>query len=162
MFLIGGPAYSGTTLLALLLNQGKVVCLDEPDFHNPEQSHRGIPLLERLFPDRTFPARPSEPLTHAEAVTLMRACEEAIRPYELGMKTCNRTFLDYAAAYRDQGFPVVAIVRDVRDALVTPLPPKLDPPRANDATRVSRGPAGCGSPAAPRGYLWDDRIGISS
>ena len=31
MFLVGGPAFSGTTLLGHLLNQGDLVCLDEPD-----------------------------------------------------------------------------------------------------------------------------------
>ena len=46
MFLAGGPAFSGTTLLALLLNQGDLVCLDQPDFHKPEQRHRGIPILQ--------------------------------------------------------------------------------------------------------------------
>ena len=54
MFLIGGPAFSGTTLLSLLLNQGTTVCLDEPDFHNPEQGHRGIPFLQTLFPHKIF------------------------------------------------------------------------------------------------------------
>ena len=60
MFLVGGPAFSGTTLLAHLLNQGDLVCLDEPDFHDPAQSHRGIPLLRTLFPDRSFPDPPGE------------------------------------------------------------------------------------------------------
>ena len=32
MFLVGGPAFSGTILLALMLNQGDIVCLGEPDF----------------------------------------------------------------------------------------------------------------------------------
>jgi hypothetical protein len=49
-FLVGGPAFSGTTLLALLLNQPGVVCLDEPDFEKPAQAHRGLPVLQRRFP----------------------------------------------------------------------------------------------------------------
>jgi hypothetical protein len=32
MFLAGGPAFNLTRLLALLLNQGSLVCLDEPNF----------------------------------------------------------------------------------------------------------------------------------
>ena len=58
MFLVGGPAFSGTTLLALLVSRGDLLCLDEPDFHDPKQSHRGIPYLQELFPDRLFPEPP--------------------------------------------------------------------------------------------------------
>jgi hypothetical protein len=121
VFLVGGPAYSGTTLLALLLNQGDVVCLDEPDFHTPAQSHRGIPFLQELFPDRAFPARPTKPLSYEQAVALMRRCERAIAPYELGMKTCDTPLLGYAKVFRRLGCPIVWIFRDIRDALVRPL-----------------------------------------
>jgi hypothetical protein len=126
MFLIGGPAFSGTTLLTLLLNQGTIVCLDEPDVHDPEQSHRGIPVLESRFPDSSFPTRPSGQLTYEEATALLEQCEQAIAPYELGMKTCDWPFVGYAEVYRGLGFPVIAIVRDIRDALVRPLPDWLD------------------------------------
>lgn len=124
MFLLGGPAFSGKTLLAHLLNQGRVVCLDEPDVHDPRQRHRGIPVLRALFPDRTFPDPPPEPLDHDEAVELLRACEAAIAPRRLGMKTAGWTFVAYAEAYRTAGFPVIAMVRDIRDVLTeAPLPP---------------------------------------
>ena len=122
MFLIGGPAFSGTTLLALLLNQGDLLCLDEPDFHDPEQSHRGIPFLQELFPDRVFPERPTRPLTYDEATRLIRGCELAIRPYDLGIKTCDWPFLGYAEVYKRLGYCVICILRDIRDALVRPLP----------------------------------------
>ena len=68
MFLIGGPAFSGTTLLTLLVNQDGLVCLDEPDFHNPEQSHRGIPFLKSLYPGKMFPAQPEQAIPYAEAI----------------------------------------------------------------------------------------------
>lgn len=122
MYLIGGPPFSGTTLLALLLNQGDFVCLDEPDLHDPAQSHRGIPLLQSLFPDAVFPARPDGPLSHADAVTLMEECERAIAPRNLGMKTCEATFVRYARVYNQRGYPVIAMVRDIRDALASDLP----------------------------------------
>jgi hypothetical protein len=122
MFLLGGPAFSGTTLLALLVNQGDVVCLDEPDFHDPAKSERGIPFLRELFPDRVFPERPLEPLSYDEAVRLIQECEAAIRPRELGIKTCDWPFLAYAEVYRRLGYPVICIVRDIRDALVRELP----------------------------------------
>ena len=72
MFLIGGPAFSGTTLLTFLLNQGSVVCLDEPDFHNPQQSHRGIPVLKELFLEKTFPKCPTEVMTYGQAIDLIQ------------------------------------------------------------------------------------------
>ena len=122
LFLIGGPAYSGTTLLAFLLNQGKVICLDEPDFHDPNQSHRGIPFLKELFPHRHFPERTDEELSYREAVNLIQICEQIIHPYSLGFKTCNKMFIDYAEIYKALGCPVIAIIRDIRDALVNPLP----------------------------------------
>ena len=122
MFLIGGPAFSGTTLLALMLNQGDLVCLDEPDFHDPKQGHRGIPFLQRLFPDRVFPPSPQRSLSYAEAVQLIAECERAITPRNLGMKTCGTTFVSYAEIYKERGDPVIAILRDIRDALVRPLP----------------------------------------
>jgi hypothetical protein len=137
MFLIGGPAYSGTTLLTLLLDQDPVVCLDEPDFHNPAQSHRGLPVLAARFADSRLPQRPAGPLSCAQAVDLMEQCERAISPRVFGMKTCNRTFLEYAEVYRARGYPVVAIVRDIRDALVRrPLPPWIDELRLNAAYRA--------------------------
>lgn len=127
MFLLGGPAFAGKTLLAHLLNQDPLVCLDEPDFHNPEQSHRGIPVLQELFPARRFPERPAHALTYAEAVDLMQECQARIGPYRLGMKTADWVFLRYAAIYAERGYPVVAIVRDIRDALVeAPLPQWVD------------------------------------
>lgn len=122
MFLIGGPAFSGTTLLALLLNQGGLLCLDEPDFHDPGQSHRGIPFLQELFPERVFPRPPRGSLTYEEATLLIRECEGAIHPYDLGIKTCDWPFLGYAEAYRRDSWPVICLVRDIRDALVRPLP----------------------------------------
>lgn len=137
MFLIGGPAYSGTTLLTLLLDQEPVVCLDEPDFHNPEQSHRGLPVLAARFPGRVLPQRPPGILSYARAVDLMEQCERAIHPRVFGMKTCNRTFLEYAEIYRARGLRVVAIVRDIRDALVRrPMPPWIDETRLNAAYRA--------------------------
>jgi hypothetical protein len=117
MFLLGGTAFSGKTLLAHLLNQGRVVCLDEPDFHDPGQSHRGIPFLETLFPGKTFPNEPDRQLTFAEAVALIERCEEAIRPCRLGMKTAGWVFVEYAKIYRASGWPVIAVVRDIRDVL---------------------------------------------
>ena len=122
MFLIGGPAFSGTTLLAHLLNQGELVCLDEPDFHNPEQSHRGVPLLRRLFPDSDFPEPPERALDPTETLRFTETCAEAIRPRRLGVKTCDSVFLGLAREYSRAGYPVIAIVRDVRDALVRELP----------------------------------------
>ena len=123
MFLIGGPAYSGTTLLTHLLNQGRVTCLDEPDFHNPEQSHRGVPYLKELFPDTSFPEIPERELTYRAAVGLIQECEKCISPQNLGFKTCNEQFIEYTKIYKELGYPVIAIIRDIRDALVTPLPP---------------------------------------
>jgi hypothetical protein len=122
MFLVGGPAFSGTTLLAHLLNQGDVVCLDEPDFHDPEQSHRAIPLLRTRFPDARFPDPPARPLDPVETVRFTEACAEAIRPRLLGVKTCDWNFLKLVPIYRKAGYPVIAIFRDIRDALVRELP----------------------------------------
>ena len=93
MFLVGGPAFCGTTLLAHLLNQEDIVCLDEPDFHNPEQNHRGILVLETLFPDRDFPARPEKKLSYPEAFRFITRCQEIVRPVRLGMKTANWSFI---------------------------------------------------------------------
>jgi hypothetical protein len=126
MFLVGGPAFSGTTLLAHLLNQGDLVCLDEPDFHNPEQSHRGIPLLRSLFPDRSFPDPPDRPLDPEETFAFIELCDQALRDKRLGVKTCDTVFLDLVPIYRRAGCPVIAIVRDVRDALVRELPDWVD------------------------------------
>jgi hypothetical protein len=122
MFLIGGPAFSGTTLLALLLNQGRIACLDEPDFHNPLQSHRGIPFLKSLFPDCELPDPPRNQLSHLEAFELISQCERLIPVDHLGMKTCDHLFILYSEIYRERGLPVVAIFRDIRDALARQLP----------------------------------------
>ena len=122
MFLVGGPAFSGTTLLALMLNQGEVVCLDEPDFHNPQQLHRSIPLLRQMFPELSFPDHPGRVMTFSEATTLTEECERVLHPRQLGTKTCNTVYLGYQQVYRIRGYPVVAIFRDIRDALVRPLP----------------------------------------
>ena len=149
MFLVGGPAYSGTTLLALLLNQADLVCLDEPDFHDPAQSDRGIPELQRRFPAITFPERPvprsrsdreqggtEAELTCREAIALAQQCEDAIRPRRLGIKTCNWLFIDHARIFRELGLPVIAIIRDVRDALVRPLPPYVSEQGLSDRYRL--------------------------
>jgi len=122
MFLIGGPGFSGTTLLTLLLNQDPLVCLDEPDFHDPRQSHRGITVLENLFPSVKFPALPSEPLDFGRAVEFVRECEKVLGKKNLGFKTCDYTFVEYARIYKDGGFPVICIVRDIRDAMVREFP----------------------------------------
>jgi hypothetical protein len=136
MFLVGGPAFSGTTLLAHLLNQGELVCLDEPDFHNPEQSHRGIPLLRRLFPKASFPDPPERPLEPEATLRFTEACAQAILPRRLGVKTCDSVFLGLAREYRRSGYPVVAIVRDVRDALVRELPEWLTEASLNSNYRL--------------------------
>ncbi|MGH7899786.1 MAG: hypothetical protein ACREQQ_17655 [Candidatus Binatia bacterium] len=122
MFLIGGGAFSGTTLLTLLLNQPSLVCLDEPDFHDPRQAHRGIPFLRALFPQRVFPDPPARPLGYEETVRLTEDCARAIEPLRLGVKTCDRPFLGLSRVYRRRGYPVIAIVRDIRDVLVRDLP----------------------------------------
>jgi hypothetical protein len=136
MFLVGGPAYSGTTLLTLLLNQADIVCLDEPDFHKVAQSHRSIPYLERLFPGVCFPPRQTRQLSLEEAMEVMAECEAAIAPRELGMKTCGSEFLKFAELYKGAGRPVVAIFRDIRDTLVRPLPPWLDESKLNREYRM--------------------------
>jgi hypothetical protein len=141
VFLVGGPAFSGTTLLSLLMNQGDLVCLDEPDLHDPAQRHRGIPFLQRLFPECKLPDPPERQLTWDEATQLLEECERAIRPRDLGMKTCDGVFLGYAAEYRRRGYPVVCIVRDIRDALVRPLPPWLSEERLNHHYRLVWGHA---------------------
>lgn len=121
-FLVGGPAYSGTTLLALLLNEPGSVCLDEPDFQKQSHSHRGIPVLQRLFPDVEFPAPPGRDLTYAEAFDLFEKCSAAIHPTALGFKTCNWDFVGFARLFSEAGLPVVLIIRDIRDALLGFLP----------------------------------------
>jgi hypothetical protein len=136
MFLIGGPAFSGTTLLAHLLNQGRIICLDEPDFHNPRQSHRAIPFLQQLFPGKQFPRRPERELTYHEAINLIRECEAAISSYNLGFKTCNQIFIDYARFHQNLGYPVIAMIRDIRDALIRPLPPWMNEEKLNHAYRL--------------------------
>ena len=123
MFLLGGTAFSGKTLLAHLLNQGQIVCLDEPDFHDPAQRHRGIPVLGALFPDKTFPDPPERDIPFSEAVAFIEKCQEVIRPSILGMKTAGWVFVEYARVYRASGYPVIAVIRDIRDVLAeAPLP----------------------------------------
>ena len=136
MFLVGGPAFSGTTLLAHLLDQDGLVCLDEPDFHNPDQNHRSIPVLAQRFPDRSFPARPERKLGYRDAFRVIEQCQEVIRPVRLGVKTANWIFIHYARLYRKSGYPVIAIVRDIRDALVTPLPEWITERQLNKAYRL--------------------------
>jgi hypothetical protein len=138
MFLLGGTAFSGKTLLAHLLNQGDVVCLDEPDFHNPAQRHRGIPVLSELFPDKTLPLSPERDLTHREAVALLEQCEDVIAPCILGMKTAGSVFIEYAKIYRESGYPVIAVIRDIRDVLAEgPLPEWLNgEPELNSTFRL--------------------------
>jgi hypothetical protein len=136
MFLVGGPAFSGTTLLAHLLNQGETLCLDEPDFENPTQSERGIPFLVRLFPHTSFPPRPDHALSYPDALTLIEQCQQVLRPINLGIKTCNWAFIEYARVYHACGYPVIAIVRDIRDALVRPLPSWLDEEGLNERYRA--------------------------
>lgn len=121
MFLVGGPAFSGTTLLALMLNQANIVCLDEPDFHSLSQCHRSIPVLRTMFPNTRFPDHPLRDLAFYEAVQLIHECESALGSYELGIKTCDRVFLEYAEVYRQRAWPVIGIFRDIRDALVRQL-----------------------------------------
>jgi hypothetical protein len=79
-FLIGGPAFSGTTLLTLLLDGPDVVCLDEPDFAKPEQVHRNIPLLQRRFPHLTFPDSSGRKLSPVEELAIVRTCAEVLAP----------------------------------------------------------------------------------
>lgn len=136
MFVAGGPAYSGTTLLALLLNQGDLVCLDEPDFEKPAQRHRGVAFLRRLFPDHALPPEPTTGLDYEQAFTLARACERAIAPKVLGLKTCDWPFLAFADLARRERAPVIAIVRDIRDALVRPLPEWLTEASLNQRYRM--------------------------
>lgn len=136
MFLVGGPAFSGTTLLALMLNQGDIVCLDEPDFHTPLQLHRSIRLLQHMFPALSFPEHPGRMLTFSEAATLTEECEQVLYPRQLGTKTCNSFYLGYYQVYRRRGWPVIAIFRDIRDALVRPLPNGFTESSLNNHYRV--------------------------
>ena len=136
MFLIGGPPFSGTTLLTLLLNQGSLVCLDEPDFHNPEQSHRAISFLKSLYPGKMFPVQPEQPIAYAKAVRLIEACELVIQPHRLGIKTCDQVFISYAEIFKAKKYPVIAIIRDIRDALVRPLPPWINEAQLNQFYRL--------------------------
>jgi hypothetical protein len=136
MFLVGGPAYSGTTLLALMLNQANIVCLDEPDFHSVSQCHRSIPILRSMFPNIEFPDHPMRDLTYQEAVQLIEACEKALGSYQLGIKTCDRVFLEYAEVYRRRGVPVIGIFRDIRDVLVRQLPPWVSEESLNRINRI--------------------------
>ena len=136
MFLLGGSAFSGKTLLAHLLNQGQLVCLDEPDFHNPAQRHRGIPVLQTLFPDLTFPDAPDRALTWEESVEFIARCEEVIRPRRLGMKTSGWDSIEYARVYKSLGYPSLAVVRDIRDVLAeASLPNWGSEERLNDDFR---------------------------
>lgn len=135
MFLAGGPAFSGTTLLSLLLNQEGIVCLDEPDFHKPEQSDRGLPVLRARFPDAPLPEAIGTRVPIAETFDFMMACERAISPVLFGIKTNDFEFIALAGRFREEKQPVIAIVRDIRDALVTPLPPWLTEESLNERYR---------------------------
>lgn len=150
IFLIGGPAFSGTTLLSQLLTRDAVVCLDEPDFHDDRQRHRGIPVLQRLYPEARFPEVPKQSLEIPAAVELLACCQRALGPVRLGMKTCNQTFLSYANVFLERGEPVVAMIRDIRDALVRPLPPWV-----SEASLACAYPGHLGSPRTsfPAGAL---------
>jgi hypothetical protein len=119
-----------------MLNQGDIVCLDEPDFHNPLQSHRSIRLLQQMFPELSFPEHPGQPMTFSEATTLTEECERALYPRQLGTKTCNSFYLGYYQVYRRRGWPVIAIFRDIRDALVRPLPDGFTESGLNDHYRA--------------------------
>jgi len=136
VFLVGGPAFSGTTLLAHLLNQEGLICLDEPDFHDPKQNHRSIPVLEALYPHRQFPATPERRLSYPDAVRLIAQCQDIVRPDRLGIKTANWIFIKYARIYKRSGYPVIAIIRDIRDALVAPLPQWITERGLNTAYRL--------------------------
>jgi hypothetical protein len=122
MFLVGGPAYSGTTLLTVMLNQGNVVCLDEPNFHKVEQRHRNIPYLQKRFPDVRFPPPPEGSITFEEFFDLFGACAAALEPRVLGMKTCDWQLVILAKLFKAAGHPRVVIFRDLRDTLVRRLP----------------------------------------
>lgn len=121
MFLIGGPPYCGTTLLTVMMNQEGVTCLNEPDFHDPDQSHNGLPVLQSRYPDVQFPERGGHEMAHAEAFELMTLCASLVGRDQLGFKFCGKTFVRFAALFQEAGLPAVAIVRDIRDALVRPL-----------------------------------------
>ena len=121
MFLVGGPAFCGKTLLAHLLTQGRVVCLDEPDFHDPVQRVRGVAMIRERAGDAELP--PEGPITHEGAVAYLEACERVLALRHLGMKTSDWTFVRYAELYAERRCPVIALVRDVRDVLTEgPLP----------------------------------------
>ena len=123
MFLLGGTAFSGKTLLAHLLNQGDVFCIDEPDMHDIRQSHRGAPIFAERFPEKNLPAPPDRSLSFPEGVGYLERVQEQIQPVELGMKTAGRIFVEYAELYKKAGYPVLAVIRDVRDVLAeAPLP----------------------------------------
>src|SRR5262245_500053 len=138
MFLLGGPPFCGKTLLAHQLNQGPLVCLDEPDFHNPEQSHRGIPFLRELFPECSFPEGPTHRLSYEQAVDLIHECQGVLSPHRLGIKTAEWASLAYAEIYKKRGYPTIAVVRDIRDVLTeAPLPEWIDGEKGlNDRFRL--------------------------
>ena len=135
-FLVGGPAFSGTTLLALLCNQPGMVCLDEPDFDLPDQAHRGVPVLQARVPGARLPSAPGRPLDPDETFAFVRACADAVDPIRLGMKTCNARYVDLAQRFAAAGLPIVMIVRDIRDALVRPLPAWCDEEMLNNLYRT--------------------------
>ena len=122
MFLVGGPSYSGTTFLAHLLNQGKIFCWDEPDFDKPNQIHRGIPFLKSVFPDKNLPSQPERPLVYEESLKFIKNCEALLSPFRIGIKACNEDFVGYAEICRKMKYPVICIIRDIRDALSSQLP----------------------------------------
>lgn len=106
-FLVGGTAFSGTTLLTLLLNQPGIVCLDEPDFQKPEQHHRGIAVPQRLVPDAALPAPPNRALSFGTG----------LRPVP---SLCHRGFPDMARV-QDLQLRLCGLwrhLRDIRDVLM--------------------------------------------
>jgi hypothetical protein len=65
-------------------------------------------------------------LTYSEAFVLMKRCEKIIEPNLLGFKFCNQPFVKFARMFHEAGLPVIAIIRDIRDALVRPLLPYIN------------------------------------
>ena len=77
-------------------------------------------------PARDIPERTADALSYAEAFALMQRCERIIEPDHLGFKFCNRPFVEFSRLFRIAGLPVIAIIRDIRDALVRPLLPYIN------------------------------------
>src|SRR5262245_66103237 len=49
---------------------------------------------------------------------------------------CDWPFVSYAKVYKSAGYPVIAIGRDIRDALVSPLPDWLTEEKLNQKYRL--------------------------